>query len=104
MSSCHLQTHGLGKVMGTKVMEAFGPSDIYCSLSPLGANVVMVDGQSLHPQGYSLWGNLSDGQTLRVVGPADLHMDILAPSPSLNSPLQPGLWLINLLELGIQHL
>ena len=43
MSSCHPQTYDLGKVMGTKAMEAFGPSDIYCSLGSLGADVVMVD-------------------------------------------------------------
>ena len=45
MSSCHSQILGPGKVMGTEVMEAFGPSGIYCSLGPLGANVVMVDSQ-----------------------------------------------------------
>ena len=53
-SSCCSQTHSLGKVMGTKTMEAFGPSDIYCSLDPSGANVVMVDGWSHHPQRYPL--------------------------------------------------
>ena len=54
MSSHHPQTLGPGKVMGTEVMEAFGPSDDYCGLGPLGANMVMVDGQSHHPQGYPL--------------------------------------------------
>ena len=49
--------------METEVMEAFGPSNVYCGLSPLGANVVMVDSQSHHPQRYPLWGNLLDGQT-----------------------------------------
>ena len=29
-----------------------GPCNIYCGLSLLGANVVMVDGQSHHCQGY----------------------------------------------------
>ena len=63
MSSCHSQTLGLGKVMGTEVMEAFGLSNIYCSLDPLGAGVAMVDGQNHHPQRYPSWGNLSDSQT-----------------------------------------
>ena len=49
--------------MGTELTEAFGPSNIYCSLIPLGADVVMVDGQSHHPQRYPLWGNLLGGQT-----------------------------------------
>ena len=56
MSFCHSQNHDLGKVTGTEVMEAFGPSNIYCSLGPLGANVVMVDSQNHHPQRYTLWG------------------------------------------------
>ena len=34
--------------MGTEVTEAFGPSDIYYGLGPLGADGVMVDGQSHH--------------------------------------------------------
>ena len=63
MSSCHSQTHGLGKVMGTKAMEAFGPSDVYCGLNPSGASVAMVDGQNHHPQRYPSWGNLADCQT-----------------------------------------
>ena len=62
--------------MGNEVMEAFGLSNIYCSLDPLGADVAMVDGQSHHPQRYPLWGNLSDGQTQRVVGAADLLIDL----------------------------
>ena len=33
-----------GEGEGTKVMEAFGLSDIYCNLSSPGANVVMADG------------------------------------------------------------
>ena len=49
--------------MGTKVMKAFGLSDVYCILYPLGANVAMIDVQSHHPQCYPLWGNLLDGQT-----------------------------------------
>ena len=83
MSSSHSQTHDLGKVMGTKVMEAFGPSDIYCSLGLSGANMVMVDSQSHHPQRYPLWGDLSNSQIGRVVGPADSPVDIPAALPSL---------------------
>ena len=54
MSSGCSQTHDLGKTMGTKVMEAFGPSIFYCSLGPLGADVVMVGGQSHHLLMYPL--------------------------------------------------
>ena len=54
MNSCHSQTHNLGKVRGTKVTEAFDLSNIYCNLSPLGADVAMVDGQSHHPQRHPL--------------------------------------------------
>ena len=54
MSSGCSQTHNQGMAMGTEVMGTFGPSDVYCSLSLLGANVMMVDGWSHHPQGYSL--------------------------------------------------
>ena len=63
MNSHCSQTHGLGKVMGTEALEAFGPSNVYCSLGPSGANVVMVDGQGHHPWRYPLWENLLDGQT-----------------------------------------
>ena len=86
--------------METEVMEAFGPSNVYCGLGPSGANVVLVDSQSHHPQRYPLWGNLLDGQTWRVGGLVDLHMDILAFLPSLGSLLWLGQWLINLLELS----
>ena len=40
--------------MGTEATEAFGPPNIYCSLSPSGADVVMVDGWSHHPQRHPL--------------------------------------------------
>ena len=43
MNSCHSWTHILEKVRGTQVTEAFGLSNIYCNLSPLGANMVMGD-------------------------------------------------------------
>ena len=49
--------------MVTEVMEACGPSDVYCSLSPLGAGMAMVDGWNHHPWRYPLRRNLSDGQT-----------------------------------------
>ena len=55
MSSCHSQIHGPGKVMVTKVAEAFGPSNIYC-LSPTGACMAMINGWNHHPWGYPLWG------------------------------------------------
>ena len=35
MNSCHSQNHGLGKVKGTKVVKAFGPSDAYYGSWPL---------------------------------------------------------------------
>ena len=53
-SSCHSQTHDPGKAMGNKVTEAFGLSNVYCSLGLLGANMVMVDGQNHHPQRHPL--------------------------------------------------
>ena len=77
-----------GKVRGTEVTEAFGLSDVYCILSLLGADEVMVDDQNHHPQRHPSEGSLSGGQTRRVVGPADLHRDVLAPSPLLSDLLQ----------------
>ena len=50
-SSYHSQTQGLGKVMVTEVVVAFGPSDVYYSLRPPGASVAMVGGQNQHPWG-----------------------------------------------------
>ena len=81
VSSCCSQTHDLGKVMGSEVTEACGLSDIYCSLGLLRADVVMVDGQSHPPQAYLLWGNLSNSQIGRAVGPAGSHVDTPAPHP-----------------------
>ena len=81
MNSGHSQTHGLGKVKGTKVMEAFGLSDVFYILGLLGANEMMVDDWNHHPQTHPSEGNLSGDQTRRVVGPADSHGDILAPWP-----------------------
>ena len=43
-------------------MEAFGLSHAYCNLSPLGADMVIVDGWRHHLQRHPLQGNLSDGQ------------------------------------------
>ena len=39
-------------------------------------------------------------QTWRVVGPANLHMDVLAPLPSLSNLLKLGQWLLILLGLS----
>ena len=61
MSFYHSQTHSLGKVMVTKVVVAFGTSDIYCGLSSLGAGMVMVDSQNQHP-----WECLLGGSSLMV--------------------------------------
>ena len=44
MNSCLSQTHSLGKVMATKVVVAFGPSDLCCDLGLWGADVAMVYG------------------------------------------------------------
>ena len=44
--------------MGSEVTEAYGLSDVYCSLGLSRANVVMVDGQNHHLQRHPLWGNL----------------------------------------------
>ena len=79
MNSGHSQNHGLGKVMGTKVMEAFGLSNVYCVPGLLGANEVMVDDQNHHPWRYPLEDSLSVDQAGRVFGTADLHRDALAP-------------------------
>ena len=86
--------------MGSEAMEACGLSNIYCSLSLLGANMVMVDSWSNPPQGYLLWGNLLNGQIERAVGLVGSHVDIPAPSPLLNGLLWLGQWLIYLLGLS----
>ena len=77
-SSCS-RTHGLGKVRGTEVMEAFGLSNVSYILGLLRADEVMVDNQNHHPQTHPLEGNLAGDQTGRVIGLADSHRDILAP-------------------------
>ena len=79
VNSSHSQTHGLGKVRGTKVMEAFGLSTVYCILGLSGANELMVEDQNHHSQRHTSEGNLLGNQTGRVVGLADSHRDILAP-------------------------
>ena len=63
MSSYHSQMHGPGKAMVTKVVVAFGLSNVYYGLGPLGASVPMVDIQNQHPCGCLLGGNLPDSQT-----------------------------------------
>ena len=62
-------------------MEAFDLSNVYCGLDPSGADVAMIDIQSHHPWEYPLLENLLDGQTRKVVGLVDLHVDALAPLP-----------------------
>ena len=81
MNSGHSLMHGLGKVRGTKGMEAFGLSNVYYVLSLLRANEVMVDDQNHHPQTHPSEGILLEDQARRVVEPADSHGDGLAPSP-----------------------
>ena len=82
MSSSHSQTHDPEKAIGSKVMGAFGLSNICYGLSLLGADMAMVD-----------------SQIGRAVGVAGSHVDIPAPSPSLNGLLWLGQWLIYLLGL-----
>ena len=45
--SCyHFQTHALGKVMVTKAVVAYGPSDACCGPGLLRAGVEMADSQN----------------------------------------------------------
>ena len=81
MNSGCSQTHSLGKVKGTKVIEAFGLSNVYYVLDLLRADGVTVDNQNHHLQMHPSEGNFSGDQTRRVVGPVDSHGDILSPSP-----------------------
>ena len=87
MSSCHSQTHGLGKVMGTGVMVAFGPSDVYCGLNPFGAGMVMV--------GTIIPGGILYGETSWMIKPEGLldqqiYMWISQP-PHLHTVVHYGL-------------
>ena len=100
MSSGCSHIHNLGKSTGSEVTGTLGPSDIYCDLGLLGANMVMVDSWSHHPQGYPLWGNLLNGQIGRVVGPAGSYAYVLAPLASLDGLLWLGQWLIYLFGLS----
>ena len=59
--------------MGTKAMEAFDPSDVYCGLGPSGANMVMVDSQSHHPWRYPLWRKLLTVKSEGLLG-QQIHM------------------------------
>ena len=81
MNSSHSQTHSLGKVKGTKVIETFGLSNTYYVLSLWRANGVMVDNWNHHPQMHPSEGNFFGDQTRRVVGLADSHGGALVPSP-----------------------
>ena len=80
-NSSHSQSHGVGKMKGTKAIEAFELSNAYYVLSSWRANGVMVDGQKHNPQMHPLEGNFLGDQPGRVVGLADLHRDILVPLP-----------------------
>ena len=66
MNSCHSQTHGLGKMKGTKGIKASGLSDAYYILSLWWANGVMVGGQN-----HSLQMHLLEG-TSRGIKPEGL--------------------------------
>ena len=79
-SSCS-QTQGLGKVKGTKVIEAFDLSNAYYILGHRRADGVMVGGWNHNPQTHPLEGNFSGDQTRKVVGLMDSHGDVLVPSP-----------------------
>ena len=68
MKSDSSQTHDLGKVKGTEVIEAFGLPNTYYILSLWRANGVMVDDQNHHPQMHPLEGNFSGDETGWVVG------------------------------------
>ena len=81
MNSSHSQTHSLGKVKGTGVIEAFDLSNAYYILSLWRADGVMVGGQNHNPQMHLSEGNFLGDQTRRVVGLTDSHGDILVPSP-----------------------
>ena len=86
--------------MATKVVVAFGPSDVYCDLS-LGGQCG--DGLWSEPSSLVVFfgGNLQCNQSKRVVGSTGVHMDVPALLPLLCSLL----WLrkspINLLELSL---
>ena len=81
MNSSHSSTHGLGKVKGTEVIEAFGLSNVHFILSLLRANGVMFDDWNHHPQMHPLEGNFSGDQIGSVVGLVGSHRDVLVPSP-----------------------
>ena len=81
MNSGRSQTHGLGKVKGTDMTEAFGLSDAYCILGLWRANGAMMDDWNHHPEMHLLEGNFLGDHTGRVVGPANSHGDVLVPLP-----------------------
>ena len=89
MNSDHSETHSLGKVKGTEVMEAFGLSDIYYILSLWRADEVMVDNWSHHPQMHPL-GGTSWGIKLEGLLGQWIHMG-MSWSPHLNSTVIYGL-------------
>ena len=89
MNSSHSQAHGLGKVRGTKVMKAFGLSNIYYVLSLSRADEVMIDNWNHHTQMHPSEGNLLGGQTEGLLG-WWIHMGTSWP-PHLNSVICYGL-------------
>ena len=86
MNSGCSETHILGKVKGTKVIEAFDLSNAYCILGLWRADRVTMDDWNHHSQMHLLEENFSRDQTGRVVGPADSHR-----SPCLNLMICYGL-------------
>ena len=68
---------------GTKVIEAFGLSNVYYVLSLLRADEVAVDDWYQHPQMHPSEGNFLGDQTRRVVGLVDSHGDVWPPHLNL---------------------
>ena len=83
--------------MGNEAMEAFGLSNVYCSLGLLGADVLMV-GTTI-PRGipYRVTSGMVKSEGL--LG-QQVHLDVLAPLPSIDGLLWLGQWLVNLLGLS----
>ena len=102
MNSCCFQTHSLGEVMATKVVVAFGPSDVYCDLGLWGVNVVMVYGQNQPPWRCSLGktsgaikskGLLSQWVYMWTSGPPSLYWAICYSLGNHPSTFLNGHWI-----------
>ena len=76
------QTHSLGKVKGTEVIEAFGLSNTYCILGLWRADRATVDNQNHHPQMHPSEGNFSGIKLKGLLG-QQIHMG-MSWSPHLN--------------------